>query len=160
MQPKIAARLRLLNTGAVNKNDPNDARSVAIAAMRSPAVGTGLHVMAPMMRPTLGRCCGPKSRHDKARTATRHGSEDGSVTLGGRRVPGTPPRRRATDGSRSCPSLRMTCSPDRRVGLVGDGTYVGRAVDASLPGRPRAGRAAGIGVGAFDGQVSVAGLEN
>src|SRR5262249_47727863 len=27
-----------LNTGAVNKNDPNDARSVAIAAMRSPDV--------------------------------------------------------------------------------------------------------------------------
>jgi transposase len=38
VQPKLAARVRLLNTGAVNKNDPNDARSVAIAAMRSPDV--------------------------------------------------------------------------------------------------------------------------
>lgn len=36
VQPKLAARVRLLNTGKVNKNDPNDARSVAIAAMRSP----------------------------------------------------------------------------------------------------------------------------
>jgi transposase len=29
--------VRLLATGAVNKNDPNDARSVAVAALRSPA---------------------------------------------------------------------------------------------------------------------------
>ena len=40
VQPKLAARVRLLNTGQVNKNDPNDARSVAIAALRSPAVRT------------------------------------------------------------------------------------------------------------------------
>jgi transposase len=33
--PKLAARVRLLNTGQVNKNDPNDARSVAVAALRS-----------------------------------------------------------------------------------------------------------------------------
>jgi transposase len=36
VQPKLAARVRLLNTGTVNKNDPNDARSVAVAALRSP----------------------------------------------------------------------------------------------------------------------------
>jgi transposase len=36
--PKLAARVRLLNTGDTNKNDPNDARSVAIAAPRSPSV--------------------------------------------------------------------------------------------------------------------------
>jgi transposase len=36
--PKLAARVRLLNTGYTNKNDPNDARSVAIAALRSPSV--------------------------------------------------------------------------------------------------------------------------
>ena len=38
VQPKLAARVRLLATGTVNKNDPNDARSVAVAAMRSPDV--------------------------------------------------------------------------------------------------------------------------
>jgi transposase len=38
VQPKLAARVRLLATGASNKNDPNDARSVAVAALRSPAV--------------------------------------------------------------------------------------------------------------------------
>src|ERR1039457_1763715 len=35
VQPKLGARVRLLSTGATNKNDPNDARSVAIAALRS-----------------------------------------------------------------------------------------------------------------------------
>jgi transposase len=33
--PKLAARVRLLATGDINKNDPNDARSVAVAARRS-----------------------------------------------------------------------------------------------------------------------------
>ncbi|MHB1486103.1 MAG: IS110 family RNA-guided transposase [Acidimicrobiales bacterium] len=35
VQPKLAARVRLLATEATNKNDPHDARSVAVAAMRS-----------------------------------------------------------------------------------------------------------------------------
>ena len=35
VQPKLGARVRLLATGNVNKNDPNDARSVAVAALRS-----------------------------------------------------------------------------------------------------------------------------
>jgi transposase len=38
VSPKLAARVRLPATGDINKNDPNDARSVAIAALRSPAV--------------------------------------------------------------------------------------------------------------------------
>jgi len=37
VQPKLGTRVRLLATGAVTKNDPNDARSVAVAALRSPA---------------------------------------------------------------------------------------------------------------------------
>jgi len=37
VQPKLAARVRLLAAGTVNKNDPNDARSVAVAALRSAA---------------------------------------------------------------------------------------------------------------------------
>ena len=35
--PKLAARVRLLQAGDTNKNDPNDAYSVAVAALRSPA---------------------------------------------------------------------------------------------------------------------------
>jgi hypothetical protein len=37
MQPKLSARVRLLAAGATGKNDPNDARSVAVAALRSPS---------------------------------------------------------------------------------------------------------------------------
>ena len=37
VQPRLGARVRLLAAGATNKNDPNDARSVAIAALRSAA---------------------------------------------------------------------------------------------------------------------------
>ena len=37
VQPKLGARVRLLASGNTNKNDPNDARSVAIAALRSAA---------------------------------------------------------------------------------------------------------------------------
>lgn len=35
VQPKLGLRVRLLATGNVNKDDPNDARSVAIAALRA-----------------------------------------------------------------------------------------------------------------------------
>ena len=38
VQPKLGARVRLLAAGDTNKNDPNDARSVAVAALR-PAAG-------------------------------------------------------------------------------------------------------------------------
>ncbi len=62
------------------------------------AVGAGLQVMAAMMAADVVAVCGPKGQHDPARTATRHGSEDGSVTLGGRRVPVRRPRIRAADG--------------------------------------------------------------
>jgi transposase len=37
VQPKLGSRVRLLSSGKCNKNDPNDALSVAIAALRSAA---------------------------------------------------------------------------------------------------------------------------
>lgn len=36
--PKLAAKARLLSDGNTNKNDPNDARSVAVAGLRSTKV--------------------------------------------------------------------------------------------------------------------------
>src|SRR5690242_3710146 len=63
------------------------------------AVGTGLQVMAAMFAEDAGRLCGPDGRHNPDRAGYRHGSEAGSVTLGGRRVPVTRPRVRAADGS-------------------------------------------------------------
>ena len=38
LPPKLASRVRLLEAGDTNKNDPNDARPVAVAALRSRAV--------------------------------------------------------------------------------------------------------------------------
>jgi transposase-like protein len=67
------------------------------------AVGTGLQVMAAMMNADVEAVCGPKGRHDSARSAVRHGTGDGSVTLGGRRVPVTRPRVRAIDGTGELP---------------------------------------------------------
>jgi putative transposase len=67
------------------------------------AVGTGLQVMAAMMNDEVTATCGPKGKHDPNRVAVRHGSEDGSVTLGGRRVPIARPRVRAVDGSGELP---------------------------------------------------------
>ena len=67
------------------------------------AVGTGLQVMAQLMNADVEAVCGPKGKHDPGRTAVRHGSERGSVTLGGRRVPVARPRMRAADGSGELP---------------------------------------------------------
>ena len=67
------------------------------------AVGTGLQVMAAMMNADVEAACGPKGKHDPDRAAVRHGAGDGSVTLGGRRVPVTRPRMRATDGCGELP---------------------------------------------------------
>jgi len=58
------------------------------------AVGTGLQVMQALMEADVTAVAGPKGRHDPGRTAVRHGHEDGSVTLGGRRVPVRRPRMR------------------------------------------------------------------
>ena len=63
------------------------------------AVGTGLQVMAAMMSDDVAAACGPKGKHDANRIAIRHGSERGSVTLGGRQVPISRPRMRSVDGS-------------------------------------------------------------
>ena len=63
------------------------------------AVGAGLQVMAQLMEADVTAVCGPRGKHDPDRRATRHGTERGSVTLGGRRVPVSRPRVRATDGS-------------------------------------------------------------
>jgi transposase-like protein len=67
------------------------------------AVGAGLQVMQQLMEADVAAACGPRGKHDPARAATRHGTERGSVTLGGRRVPITRPRVRSTDGAGELP---------------------------------------------------------
>jgi putative transposase len=67
------------------------------------AVGAGLQVMAALMAESVTALAGPKGHHDPDRTAVRHGTGPGSVTLGGRRVPVRRPRVRAADGSGELP---------------------------------------------------------
>ena len=67
------------------------------------AVGAGLQVMAAMMSTDVEAACGPRGKHDANRTSVRHGTENGSVTLGGRRVPIERPRMRAADRSGELP---------------------------------------------------------
>src|SRR5665213_2096316 len=52
----LASRVRVLGSGRSNKNDPNDARSVAIAALRSlpPPVGARALGRRPPSRPPAG----------------------------------------------------------------------------------------------------------
>ena len=63
------------------------------------AVGTGLQVMAAMFDEDVTRLCGPGGKHNPGRAGYRHGTEAGSVTLGGRRIGAARPRVRAADGS-------------------------------------------------------------
>jgi transposase-like protein len=63
------------------------------------AVGAGLQVMQTLMAEDVTVLCGPKGRHDANRGAVRHGTEAGSVVLGGRTVPLRRPRVRGVDGT-------------------------------------------------------------
>lgn len=67
------------------------------------AVAAGLQVMTAMMEESVVAIAGPKGRHQPGRVAVRHGSEAGSVVLGGRRVPVRRPRVRAVDGTGELP---------------------------------------------------------
>lgn len=67
------------------------------------AVGAGLQVMQQLMEADVTAACGPRGKHNPDRTANRHGTERGSVTLGGRRVPVGRPRVRSADGGSEVP---------------------------------------------------------
>jgi transposase-like protein len=74
---------------------------VAVAAregLLAMSVAAGMAVMAAMLDAEVAAVCGPKGKHDAGRVAVRHGTEAGSVTLGGRRVPVAHPRARTVDG--------------------------------------------------------------
>src|SRR3954470_5222730 len=63
------------------------------------SVGVGLGVLHELMEAEVDEVVGPKGRHDRERSAVRHGHEGGEVTLGGRRVPVSRPRVRSADGA-------------------------------------------------------------
>ncbi len=67
------------------------------------SVGVGLGVLEELMAEEVEEVCGPKGKHDPDRVAYRHGTDDGEVTLGGRRVGVERPRMRSKDGESEVP---------------------------------------------------------
>ena len=61
------------------------------------SVGVGLGVVHELMALEVEEVVGSKGKHNPERTAKRHGHDDGSITLGGRRVPVRRPRMRTAD---------------------------------------------------------------
>src|ERR1019366_3406725 len=95
-QTKTAAALTVPDSVAIAMTDLADELREGLLAL---AVGTGLQVMGVLLEESVTALAGPKGRHDPDRTAVRHGHEEGSVTLGGRRVPVRRPRVRSADGA-------------------------------------------------------------
>jgi putative transposase len=75
-----------------------DVAAAAREGLLAMSVAAGMVVMRAMFDAEITAACGPKGRHDPHRAAMRHGSERGSVVLGGRRVPVRRPRARSGDG--------------------------------------------------------------
>lgn len=75
-----------------------DIAAVAKEGLLAMSVAAGMAVMQTMFEAEITAAAGPKGRHNPERTAVRHGTEKGSVTLGGRRVEVTRPRARTLDG--------------------------------------------------------------
>jgi putative transposase len=67
------------------------------------SVGVGLGVVHELMELEVDEVVGPKGKHNAGRVAVRHGHDDGSMTLGGRRVPVRRPRMRSADDERELP---------------------------------------------------------
>ena len=77
------------------------------------SVGVGLGVLAELMEEEVGGVVGPRGKHDRERTAVRHGHEQGQVTLGGRRLGVERPRVRSADGSSELPLVTYHHFADR-----------------------------------------------
>ena len=77
------------------------------------SVGVGLGVVHELMELEVDEVVGPKGKHDPGRAAKRHGHEDGSLTLGGRRVQVRRPRMRSADDERELPVETYTYFAER-----------------------------------------------
>lgn len=117
------------------------------------AVGAGLQVLGAILEAEATALVGPKGKHDPQRSAVRHGSDGGLVTLGGRQVPITRPRVRSADRSTevALPTYELVSSTEvlgrmameRMLAKVSTRRYgaalepVGSAVDARSRGTSR-----------------------
>lgn len=105
-----------------------DVASAAREGLMAMSVAAGMAVMRAMFDAEIAAACGPKGRHDADRTAMRHGSEKGSVVLGGRRVPVTRPRARTTDGHEvPLPTYHLFAHEDQLTQVVMERMLAGLA---------------------------------
>lgn len=74
------------------------------------SVGVGLGVLHELMAAEVDEVVGPKGKHDRDRSAKRHGHEQTSVCLGARRVPA---RRLSPSGRGVERSARVLSGADR-----------------------------------------------
>jgi transposase-like protein len=77
------------------------------------SVGVGLGVVHELMELEVAEVVGPKGKHNTERTAKRHGHEDGSMTLGGRRVAVSRPRMRTVNDEHELPVSSYEYFADR-----------------------------------------------
>jgi putative transposase len=77
------------------------------------SVGVGLGVVHELMEFEVDEVVGPKGKQNPDRAAKRHGHEDGSMTLGGRRVPVRRPRMRTVDDEHELPVATYGYFADR-----------------------------------------------
>jgi putative transposase len=77
------------------------------------SVGVGLGVVHELMELEVTEVVGPKGKRNPDRTAKRHGHENGSMTLGGRRVPVRRPRMRTADDDQELPAKTYEYFADR-----------------------------------------------
>ena len=97
------------------------------------SVGVGLSVVHELMEAEVEEVVGPKGRHNRDRSAKRHGHERGSMTLGGRRVEVSRPRVRTADDERELPVETYEYFADRDpLTVVGDEPDAGGRVDAQV----------------------------
>ncbi len=107
---KVTAAQVVTTDGAAKKGLPEgvqmalgDLADAAREGLLALSVGVGLGVVHELMEAEVTEVCGPKGKNDPARTATRHGHEDGKVTLGGRRSAVSRPRMRSVPSDRELP---------------------------------------------------------
>src|SRR5918995_466937 len=89
--------------------------------IKTASVATAVEAAMPdAVSVTLAELAGPRGRHDQNRAAVRHGTEDGSVVLGGRRVPVRRPRVRTADRSAevAVPAYELFSSTDVLSAMV------------------------------------------
>lgn len=67
------------------------------------AVAVGLEVFDQLLGANVTAVAGEKGRHDRARTAVRHGSDPAKVPMGGRMIDVRKPRVRTSDGTAEVP---------------------------------------------------------